>query len=62
MQICDITGRLIKAFANTGMEPGMHQLIWNAKDEKGNAVSKGIYFLHFTAGNKSETKKLFVIN
>ena len=61
MQICDITGRLIKALANTGMEAGMHQLIWNAKDEKGNLVSTGIYFLSVQTGNYSETKKVTAV-
>jgi len=36
--------------------------VWNAKDEKGNAVGAGIYFLQFNAGNNSEAKKLAVIN
>ena len=60
MQICDITGRLIKALANTGMEAGMHQLIWNAKDEKGNLVRTGIYFLSVQTDEGIMTKKMVV--
>jgi flagellar hook assembly protein FlgD len=39
---------------------GAHQLVWNARDEKGNAVSTGIYFLRMQAGNYTETKKVVV--
>jgi hypothetical protein len=34
----------------------------NEKDEDGNTVSAGIYILQFDTANKSETKKLVVIN
>ena len=43
------------------MEAGMHQLIWNAKDEKGNLVSTGIYFLTVQAGDYAETRKVTVV-
>ena len=62
LKIYDMTGRLVKTLANAEMQVGTHQLSWNAKDEKGNAVSAGIYLLRFDAGTKSETKKLSVIN
>ena len=61
MQICDITGRLIKMLANAEMQPGIHQLTWNAKDGKGNAVSEGIYILKMQTGNYSETRKLVLV-
>jgi flagellar hook assembly protein FlgD len=61
LQIFDATGRLIKVIADETMQPGAHQFTWNAKDEKGNAVITGIYFLRFNTGNYSETKKLVVV-
>jgi flagellar hook assembly protein FlgD len=62
IKIFDMAGRLVRTLANTDMQVGTHQLSWNTKDEKGNAVSAGIYLLRFDAGTKSETKKLSVIN
>jgi len=61
IKIYDVNGRLLKTLANTQFEAGAHQLVWNAKNEKGNAVPSGIYFLRIGAGNYSETKKLSVI-
>jgi flagellar hook assembly protein FlgD len=43
------------------MQAGSHQLTWNAKDEKGNAVVAGIYLLKMQVGNYRETKKIVVI-
>jgi len=40
---------------------GNHQLLWNANDENGNAVSPGIYLLRLSTGSYSETKKLSII-
>jgi hypothetical protein len=59
--IYDMTGRLVQTLTNTELQQGTHQLTWNAKDEKGNAVVAGIYFLKMQAGNYTETKKLVVV-
>ena len=61
IRIFDMTGRLIKTLADAQMEAGTHQLVWNARDEKGNEVSSGLYFLRMQTGNYVETKKLSVL-
>ncbi len=43
------------------MKAGTHQLIWNAAGENETAVAKGMYYLKFSAGNYTETKKLSVL-
>jgi flagellar hook assembly protein FlgD len=60
IQIFDLNGRLVKTLADAQMQAGTHQLIWNAKDEKGNGVVTGIYLLKIQAGSYAETKKLVV--
>jgi len=61
IQIFDMNGRLVKTLANEQMQAGAHQLKWNAKDEKGNTVNAGIYFLRMNADNHTETKKISVV-
>jgi photosystem II stability/assembly factor-like uncharacterized protein len=58
LQVFDGSGRLIKNIANSSMEAGTHQLTWNASDENGSAVAKGIYYLKFNSGSYTETKKI----
>jgi len=38
VQIFDLNGRLVKTLADVQMQPGTHQVVWDAKDEKGNVV------------------------
>ena len=57
----DMTGRLVKTLANTEMQAGIHQLVWNSRDEKRNAVNGGIYFLRFETRAFSKTQKLIVV-
>ena len=61
VKIYDVNGKLIKSLTNAEMQAGAHQLEWDARGEKRSLVSAGIYYLRFTAGNYSETKKLSVI-
>ena len=56
VQIFDGAGRLVNTIGEGQMEPGTHQLIWNAT-----GVAKGMYYLKFTAGNHVEAKKISVI-
>ena len=62
LKIYEASGRLIRTLAAEKMEQGSQQVEWNEKDDQGNTVSAGIYILQFDTPNKSETKKLAVIN
>jgi FlgD Ig-like domain len=62
INIFDLNGRLIKTIANSQMQPGTHQLTWNATNENGNAVATGVYYLKLNAGSSYvETKKISLI-
>jgi hypothetical protein len=58
INIYDVNGRMLKTLANEQMQPGLHQLTWDAKDEEGNNISAGIYFLRIETKDNSETKKI----
>ncbi len=60
ISIYDMAGRLIKILANAELQAGTYELSLNVKDEKGNAVSGGVYFLKLQTSNYSETRKLVV--
>lgn len=60
LEIFDVQGRLIRTLANEVMSEGEHTLMWNARDENGNAVSDGIYFLRMQTENEVKTIKVSV--
>lgn len=61
VKVFDLSGRLIKTLANTAMQQGNHQLLWNASDDNGHAAPAGVYLLRLDLGNYSEIKKLLLI-
>ncbi|CAN5460127.1 hypothetical protein BH10BAC3_BH10BAC3_17490 [soil metagenome] len=61
IKIFDMAGRLIKILANTEIQQGTHQLTWNAKDEKGNTLSAGMYLVQIQSGNYTEAKRLSLL-
>jgi flagellar hook assembly protein FlgD len=43
------------------MQAGDHQFVWIGKDEKGNVLNPGIYFLKIEAEDDIETRKIIVV-
>lgn len=60
INIYDMNGRLIKTLVNEQMNPGIHQLTWNARDDNESTVASGIYLLKIQSGSNMETKKISV--
>jgi photosystem II stability/assembly factor-like uncharacterized protein len=61
LQVFDMNGRLVKIVASAAMQAGSHQFVWDARDERGNALNTGIYFVRIEMENYAETKKIAVI-
>jgi hypothetical protein len=62
LNIYDLTGRLIRTISEESIQDGVHQFLWNAKDESGNTVPTGVYIFQLNAGDKTETRKLYVVS
>lgn len=43
------------------MSEGVHAFTWNARDENGNEVNAGIYFLRLQTENEVETISILVV-
>ena len=56
LQVFDITGRLIETLIDGKMEPGTHEIIWDAQ-----SYSAGIYFLQMTSGRNRQVQKLILL-
>ena len=62
IEIYNIKGQLIKtlySFPNPSF--GMHEVVWDGKDERGKQVGTGIYFCKLTTENTDLIKKLVLI-
>jgi hypothetical protein len=56
LQIFDIAGRLVKTLVDERQEPGAYQVEWD-----GRGHTSGIYFLRYSTGDYTSTKKMTLI-
>ena len=57
--IYDVSGRMVKQFTQFNQTLG--QISWDARDNLGNKLPSGVYFLKFQAENYLEIRKLLLI-
>ncbi len=56
LTVFDISGRVVETLLNDFVEPGYHEITWNAKNQ-----SSGIYFVKLRSGQKSQTQKILFL-
>jgi flagellar hook assembly protein FlgD len=49
LEIYNLRGELIRQLVQAQRPAGYHEVIWDGRDEHGNPVSSGIYFLSMQA-------------
>ena len=56
LRIYDIQGRLIETLIQDKINPGFHNMTWNASE-----VATGVYFVKLISGEKIKTRKIMVL-
>jgi len=59
--IYNIQGQLVWGLVRTEQAAGMQTLVWNGRDDSGERVGSGPYFLRLVAGVHTVTRKLYVM-
>lgn len=59
--VYNVKGELISTVADKHMTKGRKEVIWSAKDNRGQAVSSGVYFYRLIAGEIVQTKKMVLL-
>lgn len=54
-------GQLIKNLVNNSDGSGLHNVVWQGRDNNGNLVSSGVYYYKMTAGKYSSTRKMLML-
>ncbi|HIE05316.1 MAG TPA: T9SS type A sorting domain-containing protein [bacterium (Candidatus Stahlbacteria)] len=60
ISVYDGQGRLVSHLVNGHKQAGFYSCMWNGKDDKGNDLSSGIYFLRFDADGGSSVSKVVI--
>jgi len=61
LTIHDQLGRTIKTLVSQNQSLGDHAVVWDGRDELGNAVSSGIYFYSLNSGKGVLSKKMVLL-
>jgi len=57
----DVTGRRVRVLHEGPLTAGAHAVAWTGRDERGNTVAPGIYFLRLESGGRVRTRKVALL-
>ena len=61
INIYNLKGQKVKTLVDNIIPADQHSVVWDGKDEKGKAVSSGVYFYKMIAGKYSSAKKMILL-
>ncbi len=61
VRVLDATGRRIRQLASDLVGPTSTSLVWDARDDRGRPVARGVYFVQVAAGKALRASKLLVV-
>jgi hypothetical protein len=61
INIFNTRGQLIRTLVLGAIEPGIHYVVWDGRDEAGRPVSSGIYFYRMETTNFSQTRRMVLL-
>jgi hypothetical protein len=60
LEVFDLTGRRVRVLADAYHAPGRHEVRWTGTDDRGRAVSSGVYVSRLTRGGETRTAKMLL--
>ena len=61
IDIYNIKGQRVRSLLNENREAGVHNVVWNGKDDKGKNVASGVFFYRMKSGQYTSTKKMILM-
>jgi hypothetical protein len=61
MEVFDVTGRRVLRSDQRFTAPGRFSVVWGGRDQSGQGVASGIYFLRLTAPGFREVRKVTLV-
>lgn len=61
LAIYDLLGREVRRLVDDRKQAGYHEVVWDGKDNAGNAVGSGVYMYKLTAGEFSKTERMVLM-
>ncbi len=61
LEIFNIKGQRVSTLINNSVKAGSHKVVWNGLDDRGRAVTSGIYFIRLQSEVQSATHKIMLL-
>jgi C1A family cysteine protease len=61
LSIYNVNGQLIRTLVNKDQKSREYSVVWNGKDNRGNAVQSGVYFYRITTNSFAQSKKFVLL-
>jgi flagellar hook assembly protein FlgD len=58
LMVFNVGGRAVRTLVSRKESPGLHQVLWDGRDEMGKDVGPGVYLCRLEAGPHSAVHKL----
>jgi hypothetical protein len=61
LAVYDVSGRRVATLHSGGCPPGVHSVVWDGRDDLGNRVASGTYFVRMDAPDHTSTRKIILL-
>jgi hypothetical protein len=61
MSIIDANGRRVRVYPQKTLGAGLHHLVWDGRDDIGQRVSNGVYFVRFNVGSTLTSRRVTML-
>jgi hypothetical protein len=62
LRVVDVSGRVVRRLFEGRQPAGEHAVTWDARDDRGQSVGAGVYFIELLAGKEQQARRAVVIN
>ena len=59
--VYDVSGRHVRTLVNSYVPAGVHEVVWDGRNDSGGRVASGLYFYRLRTGDVSETRKMILL-
>jgi hypothetical protein len=62
LRVYDVAGRLVRTLISSDQEnAGLHVVLWNGYNDRGQQVASGVYYCHVIAGRQRATQRMVLL-
>ncbi len=61
LEVISVNGRRIRTLASGLLPAGLHEVLWDGRDESGRPVANGVYFYHLESGGEEASRKMTLL-